>query len=149
MVKYRHSDGHCRSVESRPSTAIPALLFVETSMKSNLLLLFTLFLLCSVPSVYLDPIAAQEKKGTPEEKSVKPGVNKDFLNPDLSIEEFLGKFEVESREVYTHREKTGRTSGAETGNGHRRHWFGYGRLPEDILDSSGKRRSSLCGRHFP
>ncbi len=74
-------------------------------MKFNLLLLFTLLLLFSVPSVYLDPIAAQEKKGTPEEKSVKPGVNKDFLNPDLSIEEFLGKFEVESREVYTHREK--------------------------------------------
>ena len=37
------------------------------------------------------------------EESVKPGVNTDFLDPDLSVEDYLKKFEVESREVYAHR----------------------------------------------
>lgn len=32
--------------------------------------------------------------------SVKPGINKNFLNPELVIEDWLGRFEVESREVY-------------------------------------------------
>jgi ubiquinone/menaquinone biosynthesis C-methylase UbiE len=42
------------------------------------------------------PLAAQEK-------SVKPGINDPFKNPD--VKEFLGKFEVESREVYANRAK--------------------------------------------
>jgi predicted methyltransferase len=42
------------------------------------------------------PLAAQEK-------SVRPGINKPFENPDLK--EFLGKFETESREIYTRRQE--------------------------------------------
>jgi ubiquinone/menaquinone biosynthesis C-methylase UbiE len=38
-----------------------------------------------------------------QEKSVKPGINDPFKNPD--VKDFQGKFEVESREVYTHRDK--------------------------------------------
>jgi predicted methyltransferase len=38
-----------------------------------------------------------------QEKSVKPGINDPFKDPD--VKEFQGKFEVESREVYTQREK--------------------------------------------
>lgn len=38
-----------------------------------------------------------------QEKSVRPGVNDSFQNPD--VKEFVGRFEVESREVYTHREQ--------------------------------------------
>lgn len=38
-----------------------------------------------------------------QEKSVKPGVNDSFRDPD--VKEFVGKFEVESREVYSHRQQ--------------------------------------------
>ena len=38
-----------------------------------------------------------------QEKSVKPGINDPFKDPD--VKEFRGKFEVESREVYAQREK--------------------------------------------
>lgn len=36
-----------------------------------------------------------------QEQSVRPGVNDAFRDPD--VEEFIGRFEVESREVYVHR----------------------------------------------
>jgi FkbM family methyltransferase len=36
-----------------------------------------------------------------QEKSVRPGINKPFESPD--VQEFVGKFEVESREVYARR----------------------------------------------
>lgn len=38
-----------------------------------------------------------------QEKSVKPGINDPFKDPD--VKGFQGKFEVESREVYTKRDK--------------------------------------------
>lgn len=40
---------------------------------------------------------------TAQEKSVKPGINDPFLNPD--VKNFQSKFEGESREVYTQRDK--------------------------------------------
>jgi ubiquinone/menaquinone biosynthesis C-methylase UbiE len=39
---------------------------------------------------------------TSQEKSVRPGINKPFENPD--IKEFAGKFEVESREIFARRQ---------------------------------------------
>ncbi|TWT59696.1 class I SAM-dependent methyltransferase [Rubinisphaera italica] len=36
-------------------------------------------------------------------KSVKPGINENFLNPNLKVEEWVERFEVESREVFTAR----------------------------------------------
>ena len=36
-----------------------------------------------------------------QEKSVKPGINKPYENPD--VKEFVGKFETESREIYAKR----------------------------------------------
>ncbi len=38
-----------------------------------------------------------------QEKSVRPGINKPFENPD--VKEYVGKFEVESREVYARRKE--------------------------------------------
>jgi predicted methyltransferase len=38
-----------------------------------------------------------------QEKSVRPGINKPFENPD--VKEYVGKFEVESREVYVKRKE--------------------------------------------
>lgn len=40
-----------------------------------------------------------------QESSVKPGINKRFVDPQLDISEWLGRFEVESREVYAARER--------------------------------------------
>lgn len=38
-----------------------------------------------------------------EEKSVKPGINERLLDPEVKIEEWVNRWEVESREVYTQR----------------------------------------------
>ena len=37
--------------------------------------------------------------------SVKPGINDRFLDPALDVSEWLGRFEIESREVYAARER--------------------------------------------
>lgn len=37
---------------------------------------------------------------TASNASVKPGINDSFLDPDLQIDEWIARFEVESREVY-------------------------------------------------
>jgi cyclopropane fatty-acyl-phospholipid synthase-like methyltransferase/protein tyrosine phosphatase (PTP) superfamily phosphohydrolase (DUF442 family) len=39
-----------------------------------------------------------------KEKSVKPGINKNFIDPEMSVEEYVKRFEIESREVYLARE---------------------------------------------
>lgn len=43
-------------------------------------------------------IGAQEKA-----KSVNPGINKSFLDPELDVDQFVKRFEIESREVYAGR----------------------------------------------
>ncbi len=45
-------------------------------------------------------LAAWAETPPKKETSVKPGINKNFLSSDLIIEDWLGRFEVESREVY-------------------------------------------------
>ena len=40
-----------------------------------------------------------------QETSVKPGINEKFLDPELKVEEWTEKFEVESREVFDQRAK--------------------------------------------
>lgn len=46
-----------------------------------------------------------EAKTKQQEKSVKPGINDNFLDPELDVSEWLGRFEIESREVYAGRER--------------------------------------------
>ena len=46
---------------------------------------------------------AKAKATNPREKSVKPGINKSFLDAELDVERFLNRFEIESREVYSAR----------------------------------------------
>ena len=38
-------------------------------------------------------------------ESVRPGINDRFLDPELKVDEWLGRFEVESREVYAARKE--------------------------------------------
>ncbi len=42
--------------------------------------------------------------GLAQDKSVKPGINKRFLDPALKVGEWVERFEREGREVYDHRE---------------------------------------------
>ena len=48
-----------------------------------------------------------------QEKSVRPGINKPFEDPD--VKEFVGKFETESREVYAKRQEIVRACGLKPG----------------------------------
>jgi SAM-dependent methyltransferase len=38
-----------------------------------------------------------------QEASVRPGINRDFLNPDLDVAQWVGRFELESREIFAAR----------------------------------------------
>lgn len=74
------------------------------------------WLMVSVPAV------SQDKSATPvnnaaeqQQTSVKPGINDEFLNPQLDVEQWLGRFEIESREVYAAREAVLQAIGLEFG----------------------------------
>ncbi len=72
------------------------------------LALFTFSLLCvvCVPLLAQDTTGATViEQGIQQEKSVKPGINDAFLDPELDVSEWLGRFEIESREVYSAREQ--------------------------------------------
>jgi ubiquinone/menaquinone biosynthesis C-methylase UbiE len=58
-----------------------------------LFLLLSNFVLAQVP----------EKDKRPE--NLPKDINSSFLNPDLNVDEFIGRFEVESREVFSCREQ--------------------------------------------
>ena len=61
--------------------------------------LFVLFTLgCSLPQSATPP--ASEARA---ETSVKPGINKSFLDPNLDVNSFTERFEGESREIYVER----------------------------------------------
>lgn len=49
-------------------------------------------------------VVAQDEKPAAEQ-SVKPGINDRFLDPELDVEEWVGRFEVESREVFSARDR--------------------------------------------
>jgi len=49
------------------------------------------------------PLTAREA-APPAEESVRPGINARYLDPDLKVDEWLQRFEVESREVFHARE---------------------------------------------
>lgn len=50
-----------------------------------------------------------------QDQSVKPGVNDQFKDPNLKTEEWAGRFETESREVFAHRERIVKASGVKPG----------------------------------
>ena len=47
----------------------------------------------------------KRRKSMRPDTSVKPGINDRFLDPALDVSEWLGRFEIESREVYSGRER--------------------------------------------
>ncbi len=50
-----------------------------------------------------------------QDASVKPGINDNFKDPNLKVEEWAGRFETESREVYHHRERIVKAAGVKPG----------------------------------
>ena len=51
----------------------------------------------------------------PVEESVKPGIDDSFLNPEMDVDSYVARFEVESREIYTERHDIVGTIGLEPG----------------------------------
>jgi ubiquinone/menaquinone biosynthesis C-methylase UbiE len=47
--------------------------------------------LCSLPALGQEP---------PVQDSVKPGINEKFLDPNLDVDEWINRFETESREIF-------------------------------------------------
>ena len=50
-------------------------------------------------------LIGQETKKPAGEQSVKPGINERFLDPELQVDDWLKRFEVESRETFHERKK--------------------------------------------
>jgi SAM-dependent methyltransferase/protein tyrosine phosphatase (PTP) superfamily phosphohydrolase (DUF442 family) len=51
----------------------------------------------------------------PTEDSVRPGINSNFLSPDLNPDDFVKRFEIESREVYSARMEVLKACGVKPG----------------------------------
>lgn len=51
------------------------------------------------------PAAEESEVPKAVETSVKPGINKNFIDPNLDVDSYVKKFEIESREVYVNRER--------------------------------------------
>ncbi|NOZ40836.1 MAG: class I SAM-dependent methyltransferase [Planctomycetes bacterium] len=66
------------------------------------------FILCLL-AIAIGKVTAQNPETkNPEktaEESVRPGINEKFVDPGLDVSEWLGRFEIESREVYSGREQ--------------------------------------------
>ena len=68
------------------------------------LTVLTIALFSAKPAIAQDKSAPVEST-VQQEQSVKPGINDRFLDPELDVSEWLGRFEIESREVYAARER--------------------------------------------
>jgi ubiquinone/menaquinone biosynthesis C-methylase UbiE len=53
--------------------------------------------------VLASPLGAMAQVVVSPEASVRPGINAAFLDPELKVDEWVDRFEVESREIYTSR----------------------------------------------
>lgn len=64
----------------------------------------------------------RKQEGDPEshnetqEESVKPGINESFLNPELEVDRYIERFEIESREVYAARKEVVAACGIKGGD---------------------------------
>ncbi len=47
----------------------------------------------------------EKRQNDKSEQSVRPGINDRFLDPELKVDEWIGRFEVESREVFAARKE--------------------------------------------
>jgi ubiquinone/menaquinone biosynthesis C-methylase UbiE len=71
--------------------------------------------LLSLPLVAVVALSVFGKETTASKTSVKPGINDNFLDPELKVDDWLKRFEVESREVFQEREAVLKACGVEKG----------------------------------
>lgn len=62
----------------------------------------TMVLVISAANAYGQP-AVTEAEAVADEASINPGINDSFLAPELNVDEWIARFEVESREVFAAR----------------------------------------------
>lgn len=70
---------------------------------SALLLSLLVCAACQGPKSEASPAGAQPSAAPTDEPSVKPGINKDFLDPALQVAKYEERFEGESREIFAQR----------------------------------------------
>lgn len=70
---------------------------------STLLLSLLVCAACQGPKSEGQPVGTQPSAAMPDESSVKPGINKDFLDPKLEVAKYEERFEGESREIFAQR----------------------------------------------
>jgi len=68
---------------------------------------------CQEQTVVAPQAASNRQAGTVE--SVNPGINDSFLDPNLDVESFIDRFEVESREIYSNRDAVMQALGLSAG----------------------------------
>ena len=66
-------------------------------------------------SLTLIAVACCACHAAPGEQSVKPGINANFLDPNLDVDKFVQRFETESREVFAKRAGIARAVGLRPG----------------------------------
>lgn len=71
-------------------------------------------------------------------KSVKPGINKAFLDKDLDVQSFVDKFEVESREIFRARQRIVNAIGLKPGDRIADVGTGTGLFIEPFSEAVGK-----------
>lgn len=69
----------------------------------------------SVRALALLAAACHGAPGPIAETSVKPGINKDFVDPNLDVAKYQQRFEGESREVFVHRARIAALTGIRAG----------------------------------
>ena len=62
-----------------------------------------------------DYIKKHQNPQRPADASVRPGINKRFLDSNLMVDEWIGRFEIESREVYAARKSVVKTTNVKAG----------------------------------
>ena len=58
-----------------------------------------------IPALFSAGLLSAQEAVEPAEESVKPSINERFLDPTLDVDEWIGRFEIESREVFSGRER--------------------------------------------
>lgn len=103
---FSHSNTTVMNTERPIHPAANALAFLSAAVAMVLL---------AIPATAKDTKDTQTEAQAAAQPSVKPGINEKFLDPNLKVEEWLKRFEVESREVFDARDAVVKACGIKPG----------------------------------